>query len=422
METNEEYLIRLLRPLDVPPSRPSTVDVDRAVLDGRRRKRVRRTVGLVAAVTAAMLVLVAVPVAAGALRAARPPAVAASGVASPSTEASPTASPTQAPPASPSRDLRPAVPVPPTACHIERLPLPKGQTMSLVTGADPTGRYIVGRSYPSGAGEYPIIIWHDGQFTVVNVPGTDQSFSDITSSGDAVGVSFAAGGSTAWAYLGGKLTKLAGANAEARAISASGTIVGSVDDRAVRWRPGSREPERLATPPGSWQGKAYGIDDDGTIVGTLRSAGGAEGAYVWSPDGSVHPLPQVVVAGKHSQGSRGFDLHGGWATGLALLASNDSDDVAVRWNVATGETHVYADVESVAEAANQAGWVVGTNAKGYAVLVTDTGTMSLPPLNSRVEPMDNIASTISDDGRTIAGQAVLADPNRTIVAVVWRCS
>ncbi len=270
------------------------------------------------------------------------------------------------------------MPVPPTACHIERLPLPKGQTMSLVTGADPTGRYIVGRSYPSGAGEYPIIIWHDGQFTVVNVPGTDQSFSDITSSGDAVGVSFAAGGSTAWAYLGGKLTKLAGANAEARAISASGTIVGSVDDRAVRWRPGSPEPERLATPPGSWQGKAYGIDDDGTIVGTLRSA-----------------------------------------AGLALLASNDSDDVAVRWNVATGETHVYADVESVAEAANQAGWVVGTNAKGYAVLVTDTGTMSLPPLNSRVEPMDNIASTISDDGRTIAGQAVLADPNRTIVAVVW---
>ena len=55
------------------------------------------------------------------------------------------------------------------------------------------------------------------------------------------------------------------------------------------------------------------------------------------------------------------------------------------------------------------------------MLVSDAGVLTLPPLAPAVHTMDNIPYTISDDGRTIAGQSVLGDKARTVRAVVWHC-
>jgi hypothetical protein len=70
---------------------------------------------------------------------------------------------------------------------------------------------------------------------------------------------------------------------------------------------------------------------------------------------------------------------------------------------------------------NAYGWVVGWDSKGDALLVSDAGTLTLQPLRKPVQPGDNLAYTISDDGRTIAGQSVLGDAARTMRAVVWHC-
>jgi hypothetical protein len=384
--------------------------------EGRRRRRIRRIAGLVSVGTATALVLVGVPVATGALRHGGPPAVAAtqSGVPFPTGTASVAAQP---PPA-------------PTTCTVHRLPAPAGPAMSLVTGGDPTGQYIVGRWYPDDSGSRPILIWHDGAVQTVHVPGEDQVFSDITATGDAVGSSFLNGTtSTAFAYLGGQLSQLAGADGNALAVNAQRTIVGTANQRAVVWRSAASPPVNLATPPGDWQGKASGIDDDGTIVGTLHQPGGADHAYVWNPDGSVHELAAPVINGTPVGSSRAFGIHHGWVIGngapTGKPAKNRADPaalpLAVRWDPRTGEAHPLTGLDGVPEGVNTYGWVVGTDSKGNAALVSDAGVLTLPPVNPNVQRLDNIAYTISDDGRTIAGQSVLADKARTIVAVVWRC-
>src|SRR5689334_7453376 len=73
MEPDEEYATLVLRALDAPPPHPSTVDIGRAVTEGRRRRRLRRLTGVLATGTAAAVVLVAVPVGAAALRHGGPP-------------------------------------------------------------------------------------------------------------------------------------------------------------------------------------------------------------------------------------------------------------------------------------------------------------------------------------------------------------
>src|SRR2546423_15059442 len=129
METDEEYATVVLRRLDGPLPRMSTVDIGQAMTEGRRRRRMRRLTGLLSAGTATAVVLVAVPVAAGALRPGGPPAGGTMGGRPP-------------PPGTPSVVAQP--PPPPTACPIPNLPGPPGE-MSLGTGGGPTRPHLVSR-------------------------------------------------------------------------------------------------------------------------------------------------------------------------------------------------------------------------------------------------------------------------------------
>jgi uncharacterized membrane protein len=422
VDIDEEYATALLSRLDEPPLHPSTVDIMRAVRDGRRRRRIRRATRLAAAVMATVVVLVGVPVAAGALRHHRASTV--TGPAPSSAGASPSASASSSPMWQPVPNTSPPraglAPNPPTTCTLARLPVPDGVTMSIVTAEDPTGHYIAGRSYPRGgpANGYPIIIWHDGKPTVVTIPGNDQSLEQITPTGDAVGQSYLDSGiQVAWAYLQGSLRRLEGTNAEARGINTAGAIVGKVGARPVVWRTQFEPAEQLPMPPGTTTGEAYGIADDGTIVGTLQGNDG-EHAYVWRPDGSVSALPAPANPAGARFGERVFVLRDGWAGGLDTYGGSR----AVRWNLRTSAVTLVPALDISTEAVNRYGWTVGSDKQGYGVLQTDVGTVRLPPINKKVEPTDNIASGISDDGRTIGGQAVLANADRTIVAVVWRCT
>src|SRR5215472_7411859 len=119
----------------------------------------------------------------------------------------------------------------PARCAVQRLPVPDGQApRSWVTGADPGGRYLIGRWYPTGAAP-PLLVWHDGQVRSVAMPGIDPQLRDITSTGVAVGTSYVGpdGGQTAaWVYRHGTLRRLAGDDAEANAVNEHLTVAGSV--------------------------------------------------------------------------------------------------------------------------------------------------------------------------------------------------
>ncbi|GAB3964342.1 hypothetical protein V1634_01605 [Plantactinospora veratri] len=433
----------LLMSLDGEPPGPSSVDVRRAIADGRRRRRVRRGIGYTGAAAVTALALAGASVATGALRhspAAQTTATGTSGTAVAAPYAAPGTAGWSVPAATP-----------PGSCTLDRLPTPDNAPAALVSGADPTGRYLVGRSYP-GAGGYQAVIWHDGRADKVMLPGDlEESLQDVNSTGTAVGWSFAGDGEAdtgpvPYVYHDGKVSKLPGVRrGSAYAINNAGAIAGDdSSDAALVWPSATAEPSRLPLPPGASKATARDIDEDGTVVGTMSVAGTAAPSaagiapvvpYVWFPDGTHRPLPMPTLDGKPAVSASVFSVRNGWAAGVAsvetaaigLQGAGDTGDTgeagvarAVRWNVRTGEVRVFAELRFGAETTNAHGWQVGTNRQGRAVLRTDTATVVLPDLAGQPPGgLATIASTLSDDGRVIAGQS--DDAKGKIQAVVWRC-
>jgi uncharacterized membrane protein len=440
----------LLRPLDSEPRTPSTVDVRRAITDGRRRRRLRRIAGYggVAALTA--LGVVGASVAAGAL-----------GDAKPDTSATGGQQAAAAKPKSPYKipgtpGWKAAAATAPTSCTLEKLPVPDNEPMALVSGGDPTGRYLVGRSYPGG-GRYQAVIWHDGKVKKVMLPGDlEESLQDVNSAGTAVGWSYQGKsekdtGPVPYVYADGKVSKLPGAErGSALAINDAGAIVGDDNNKTpLVWPSATKRPIRLPLPAGASGGEASDIDEDGTVVGNVEPAGaGVSGAgikesvpYVWFADGTHRKLPMPTLDGTTATTARVLGIRNGWATGSASLsdftrdpkagasadpaakakgAANAKSLRAVQWNVRTGDVRVYADLQFMANAVNAQGWQVGTDQQGRPVLATDDATVVLPDLVGHDrDGLANIPNTVSDDGRIVGGQA--DDATGTIQAVVWRC-
>ena len=133
------------------------------------------------------------------------------------------------------------------------------------------------------------------------------------------------------------------------------------------------------------------------------------------------------IDGKPAMTATVFSIRNGWATGVATNGlgrkgspTKDARTEAVRWNVRTGEVRVFGGLQMGAGTTNAQGWQVGTDNQGRAVLVAGAATVVLPDLTSH-QPggLSNIATTLSDDGRTVGGQS--DDATGTIQAVVWRC-
>ena len=416
MNTFDDDGAILLGPLDHEPNGPCTVDIQRAVREGRRRHRRRRTVRYASVAVVAALALTGTSLAAGTLRD--------TDRADPSKAPTNQAVATSGAPAPPAASTSAPAPAPPTSCAIRRLPVPDGVDMALVTGADPTGRIIVGRSYPRGK-DYQVILWRDGQATKIALGGSDATLTDVTTGGVAVGFTYervAAGAdgvrAVPYAYRDGTLAKLPGVRSGlAHGINETGRIAGVDGERGwpVVWPSPTTAAVALPLPAGAPRGEAYDIDEDGTVVGNL----GERRAHVWLPDGTHRDLPLPKVNGVAPAGARVYSIRNGWATGV-LSGTPMGEPSAVRWNVRTGEVRVFAELNIRASTANELGWQVGTDRQGRAAFLSDTGLLVLPDLAThRPNELTNIPTTLSDDGRTIAGQA--DDAAGTIHAVVWHC-
>jgi hypothetical protein len=390
-----------LRALDEEPPTPSRVDVERAIADGRRL-RTRRGVGYAGAATLTVVAVVGASVAVSGLF----------------TDTRPTGTP--------AASGQPETAIPPTSCALEQLPVPDNEPMALTSGADPTGKYIVGRTYPEGGG-YRGVIWQDGQATAVDLPGDEEeSLTDVNSTGTAVGWSYEGGGPVPYVYSGGQVSRLPGADhGSAFAINDAGAIVGEdAAGTALMWPSATEEPTRLPLPEGSSAATANDIDEDGTVVGNID----LQRPYVWFADGTHRDLPLPTLGGKPATNGRVFTVRNGWATGWAGIGNDaasgrpnaEGEMVGVRWNLRTGETRTVDDFAGSPDAVNAQGWMVGLSKQARAVLVTDAGTVDLPELAPH-EPglLTNLPGTVSDDGRLITGQS--DDAADTIQAVVWRC-
>jgi hypothetical protein len=315
-------------------------------------------------------------------------------------------------------------PTPPTACTIERLAEQPGWPLSIVTGADRTGRYILGRGYPADPfGDFTRfpVIWFNGVPTMVDVPGIDQSLADINALGVAVGFSFDPltwEPMAPWVYRGGEVTALPGVTAgDARGINDRGDIAGNRsggDGAPVWWPAAGGGPVDLSVPAGAVGAEAHDIDEDGTVIGSYQDAEFVDRGYAWRPDGTTMEVP---LPPGYGPSSRAFQVRNGWVIGIT--SGPEAGFVGFRWHLPTGEVEAFPQFDSRPDAVNAAGWLVGPDPAGKGLLVTDEGQLSLPGLTDHGEPLGDIPTALSDGARTIAGQAL--DAAGDIRAVRWVC-
>lgn len=381
---------------------------ERALVLGRRRRHLRRfagTGGAAVVVVAAVLAAMNLPV--------RPAPV----PLTPTPDPSPSVSPSPVAPG----------PAPVTECVAQRLPMPKGYpAKSVVTAGDPTGRFLAGRAYPYD-GRDRLLIWDNGQVKVVRHQGSDPDFVDISPSGVAVANSFIGDNQVTWIYRDGRLSRLKGNNAWSMAVNDSGAVVGYYRNKAAVWRTPSSAPEQLRFPAGL-SGVGNDIGSDGTVVGHSVVPGvGKNRAVAWAPDGTMRYLPVPAdIGGAPVSMSQARSISGDWAAGYVVAGDLRSGGKAylVRWNLATGESHVSrtefpaGDMITASGVGLSPGDVTGPEGR----VVFEGGSALLPDVAGALdEPGSANYRSISDDGRTIGGYQQIEGDGVLVVAVVWRC-
>jgi uncharacterized membrane protein len=281
--------------------------------------------------------------------------------------------------------------------------------MALVTGADPTGRYLLGRTYPAGSGEQHVVVWDRLKPTIVGMPGSEPQLTDANAGGVAVGWS-GLNGSTAWLFRDGTLSKLpGGVGASAVAINDSGVVVGTRNRQAIIWRSLDQPPVALPVPTSTVVSTAADIDEDGTVVGTVSDHFyGGEVPWIWAPDGTGHALSGTV--------DTVLNIRYGWLSG----SLNTQPPTTVTYDVPSRQLSTHSQFAAPARGLNRYGWLTGMDQQGRAVLVAGSRVLILPDLAGHdVNATSNFPVAVSDDGRTVAGQA--DDATGVIHAVVWRC-
>ncbi|WP_433053351.1 hypothetical protein [Dactylosporangium sp. CS-033363] len=409
--------------LDPESPRPPRVSIATAIHDGRRRRTSRR-LAVAGGAAVAIAVAVAVPAALAATRndsappGLNPTAPAASPY--PAITDTGTPGPTRSGPpigATPGASFAaPPFAEAPTACDVHALAGTADGTATLVTAGSPDGAVHFGQQYRKGEAAVEVVRWRAGQPAVVAVPGADAEVVAVNNGGDAVGNSKLDGQPTAWRLRGDTVTPLPGpGEAYAHAVNVQGDVAGNrgADDvrgRPVVWRGGNPYAD-LPLPAGATGGRAMAIDEWGSVFGSV-AFGARVVPYSWAANGTGTQLPLPPNTGSATVTS----ARSGWATGTA---GDGASARPVRWSTLGGIVVVLEGIKPAPGEVNANGMVLGRADDGRAVLLAGEKRIVLPAILDPTGDRPNLATALSDDGRTIAGRALGADG--TVQAVVWTC-
>lgn len=315
------------------------------------------------------------------------------------------------------------------------MPAGSDKSTSVVAAADPTGRFLAGRSYEmADPGQQQVLIWDHGEPVQVDVPGSDLTVEDVNSRGVAVGTTFKSsdsGSGASWSYVDGQVVMLAGEDTRALAINEQGTIVGSRREPGHRfspviWRDPTAPIEELSVPGPTWSIEATDVDSDGTVVGTGYRDDEIplppDHSFVWWPDGTREELPWPTIDGEPAGRFRAESIHDGVVTGLVTDLDVGRSVRLFQYDLRAGE---FTDLSGAApvypQAWNSHGWLAGSGSGDRPGLWSSSGGLvPLPGLDrpGAQERRYNAVVTLSEDGRVVGA---LTNDGQRGRGGVWRC-
>jgi hypothetical protein len=286
------------------------------------------------------------------------------------------------------------------------LPVPAGTQYSLVTGADRTGRFVVGF-----AGDFiteRALVWRDGVLTELSVPLSYPRPGGVNSRGTVVGAGTGDGGrSVLWQVTNGQYTELplvpgtvgvSGARINERGDVLLGYQGSDYNPQVAVLPVGGRVPLPLPVPEG-YHAYPTGISADGTVTAQAFSGtmDGLARSFVWRPDRTRWELTGtkagVAVVVEASAGH--------WAAGAQYDPATGTRP-SLRWDLLTGTVQLLpAELTSVRAITD--GGDVGGRTDFEPAVVRDGQLLTLPmPAGSIFGDVtalggDTIAGNINDN-------------------------
>ncbi|MFC3454679.1 hypothetical protein [Amycolatopsis speibonae] len=254
------------------------------------------------------------------------------------------------------------------------------------------------------------------------VPGTDDTWvTAIGDRGQLIGESCANGPhshscvAAKWDKAGRvtELKPLPGGFAAAKAVNASGVIVGASNVRAVLWsQDGSIT--QLAAPPGGSTSEANGISSTGIVVGSGSTSDSRGRGLRWDSAGNVSVLAAPPLAGNYS--ATAISRDGRFIAGQ--LRGDDGSFRVLRWDATGAVTMLGPDSElSSFKELNASGEIVGRttiNDRYAAVKWTADGRMiELGWINSYA------TDVLALNGSGVSAGSGYTDATGTYAAVRW---
>jgi hypothetical protein len=298
-----------------------------------------------------------------------------------------------------------------------------------VSGGDPSGTWLVGRSMRDFQPE-ALLMWRDGKLVVdVALPPGSLRLSDVNSSGVAVGRTEPT--TSPYVYEDGAIRKLAGGAGEAVAINDAGTIAGlsgpPSSRRPVVWASSKADPTPLPLPEGvppagdmQW---VTDLAEDGSIIGTI----GGEG-YLWPPGGGAPrslgaPPP---VADEKSDPFRPMAFGFGWIYGYSSVAvkGDDGGPVASRPYTVRYEprSRTWQELDALSAVTQLAG--AGDMAGAVPEVFVGPVAITLPaPVAKKKFTEAYVLEHIDADAGAVAGTRIPAAGGLSVpfLPIIWRC-
>lgn len=265
-------------------------------------------------------------------------------------------------------------------CVRETLRLPAGAAEGFLRAADPSGRYQVG-DYRHADEQWRFALWRDG--VPADLPLTGNTYPvDVNARGDVAG-NASSGGWRGWRWRAGQVVDLpapsgtAGANAVA--INSRGEIAGESydeevrDQRVVVWSPANAV-RQLPRPDGFDEAHVAGIDDDGTVVGTVfkwdypNATVLAQRAVAWFSDGTWRFLPGTAA---NSFTEATAVRHG------AVVGAERGGNVSI-WSARSGDATVLTSGDVLPSDVNTSGSITLRKGVDNLLYQPGTGFRSLP--------------------------------------------